>query len=80
MFTQTKEKAANIIQRLKRSNVSSMQDLELVRFIEEKSKEKTLLTMMKQLKVKGKIVRTCKELEEQLGSAVYAKLLKKTKA
>ena len=80
MFTSTSEKPTQVLQRLKGSNVSSMQDLErLARLLKEKSKDKALVTLFKQLTDQGKTVRTCKELGDQLGATAYSKLVKAAK-
>lgn len=57
-----------------------MQQLErLVQLLQLKSKDKQLILKLEQLMAEGKSIRSCKELEIEMGAAAFAKLSRQGK-
>ena len=57
------ERPVQVVERLKRSSVSALQDLEkLLTLVEKKSKEQTLVKLLTEAKVKGTQVRSLQDV------------------
>ena len=57
------ERPVQVVERLKRSSVSALQDLEkLLTLVEKKSKDQTLVKLLTEAKVKGTQVRSLQDV------------------
>lgn len=77
MYAVTQEKSGQVVERLKRSSVAALIDLErLIKLVEKRSKENVMIKLLTDAKVNGLRVRSPGDVKSMLSEAAYSKLVK----
>ena len=77
LYAVSQERPIQVIERLKRQSVASMQDLErLMIVVDKKARDPTLIKCMKQAEDAGTPVRSIQELQAALSESAFTRLCK----
>ncbi len=77
LYTDSNEKASIVMQRLKKSNVSMMQELEKVlHFLEQKSLHKAVIEAVCKEHANGRLILSMSDMEKTINSKNFGSIIK----
>ena len=77
LYVVTQEKQGQVIERLKRSSVSALIDLErLIKIVEKRFKDSSMIKLLTDAKVNGHSVRSPGDVKALISEVAYSKLIK----